>query len=129
MVTAHVASGGEATAGRDPDGLAAGLAAARAGALALGLPVPPLRGQLLRPQVALSAVHAAGLAPDPGFWLAALAVQLAHEARSSVFRVPCPSRLATASGGSHDASHATAARRVAIERPRLFCGRSASPAG
>lgn len=46
----------------------------------LGLPVPPLSGQLLRPRVVLAGARLAGVEPDDRLWLAALAIQLAHEA-------------------------------------------------
>jgi 15-cis-phytoene synthase len=57
-----------------------GLRGAAARAEALGLPVPPLGGQLFRPLAALAGAHAAGHEPDDRLWLAALAIQLAHEA-------------------------------------------------
>lgn len=47
---------------------------------ALGLPVPPLGGQLYRPLAALAGARAARCEPDERLWLAALAIQLAHEA-------------------------------------------------
>ncbi len=57
-----------------------GLAAVRAETLAAGLPVPELRGQLLRPLVALAGAEALGIQGDRRFWRGALAIQLAHEA-------------------------------------------------
>jgi phytoene synthase len=56
------------------DGAAAGLATR-------GYPRPPLQGKLLRPHVAYAAVPAPfrGQLPDQ-FWMAALAVQMVHEA-------------------------------------------------
>jgi len=58
----------------------AGLASARRRALALRLPVPDLAGQLYRPLTALAGARASGHPPDASLWLAALALQLAHEA-------------------------------------------------
>lgn len=48
---------------------------------AIGIPAPPLRGKLLRPQVALALVPPA-LRPrlDERFWRGALALQMVHEA-------------------------------------------------
>jgi phytoene synthase len=62
------------------DDVHVGLRGAVAHAEALGLPVPRLAGQLYRPLAVLAGARAAGHEPDERLWLAALAIQLAHEA-------------------------------------------------
>jgi phytoene synthase len=57
-----------------------GLERARLRAQDLGLPVPEFAGQLYRPVTAFAGARAAGLPADDRLWLAALAIQLAHEA-------------------------------------------------
>jgi 15-cis-phytoene synthase len=64
-----------------PAELRRALTAAAAVGSAEGLPSPELQGQLIRPTVAVAGVL--GGSPSPpadGFWRAALAIQLAHEA-------------------------------------------------
>ena len=57
-----------------------GLLGARAHAIDLALPAPAVRGHLFRPLAALAGARVTGAEPDGQLWLAALAIQLAHEA-------------------------------------------------
>ena len=72
---------GGASPGTHGDAVVRGLERALRIAVRSGVTVPPLRGKLLRPRVALAFVRP-DLRDAPGdpFWLGCLAVQMAHEA-------------------------------------------------
>ena len=65
----------------DREGIRARLEGAAAGLRSVGVAVPPIRGKLLRPEIAVARVpHGLRTHLDDRFWVGALAIQMVHEA-------------------------------------------------